>query len=77
MVKAADALWDAQGGHDPTVAATLTQRSRSLAPSSGRRGARAVAAAGIGEVKSSRDMLASSEKVGKVQRFDGHSSQEE
>ncbi len=25
MVKAADALWDAQVGHDPMVAATLTQ----------------------------------------------------
>jgi hypothetical protein len=30
VVKAADALWDAQGGHDPTVATALTQRSRSL-----------------------------------------------
>jgi hypothetical protein len=38
MVKAADALWDARGGHDPTVAAATTQRSRSPAPSSGRRG---------------------------------------
>ncbi len=38
MVKAADTLWDAQGGHDPTVAAALTQRSRSPAPSSGKRG---------------------------------------
>ncbi len=34
MVKAADALWDVQGGHDPTVAAGSTQRSRSPAPSS-------------------------------------------
>jgi hypothetical protein len=25
MVKAADALWDARGGHDPTVTAALTQ----------------------------------------------------
>ncbi len=25
MVKAADALWDARGGHDPTVAAAMTQ----------------------------------------------------
>ncbi len=38
MVKATDALWDARGGHDPTVAATSTQRSRSPAPSSGKRG---------------------------------------
>jgi hypothetical protein len=38
MVKAADALWDARGGHNPTVAATLTQRIRSPAPSSKKRG---------------------------------------
>jgi hypothetical protein len=38
MVKAADVLWDTRGGHDPTVAAALTQRSRSPAPSSGKRG---------------------------------------
>jgi hypothetical protein len=38
MVKAADALWDVWGGHDPTVAAASTQRSRSPAPSSGKRG---------------------------------------
>jgi hypothetical protein len=38
MVKAADALWDARGGHDPTVAAALIQQSRSPAPSSGKRG---------------------------------------
>jgi hypothetical protein len=38
MVKAADALWDARGGHDPTVAAATTQRSKSPAPNSGRRG---------------------------------------
>jgi hypothetical protein len=38
MVKAADALWDARGGHDPTVAAASTQRSRSPAPNSGKRG---------------------------------------
>jgi hypothetical protein len=25
MMKAADALWDARGGHDPMVAAALTQ----------------------------------------------------
>jgi hypothetical protein len=38
MVKAADALWDARGSHDPTVAAASTQLSRSPAPSSGKRG---------------------------------------
>jgi hypothetical protein len=38
MVKAADALWDAQSSHDPTVAAATTQRSRSPTPNSGRRG---------------------------------------
>jgi hypothetical protein len=38
MVKAADTLWDARGGHNPTVAAASTQRSRSPAPSSGKRG---------------------------------------
>jgi hypothetical protein len=38
MAKAADALWDARGGHDPTVAATSTQQSRSPAPSSRKRG---------------------------------------
>ncbi len=38
MVKAADALWDARSGHIPTVAAASTQRSRSPAPSSGKRG---------------------------------------
>jgi hypothetical protein len=38
MVKAAYALWDARGGHDPTVTAPSTQRSRSPAPSSGKRG---------------------------------------
>jgi hypothetical protein len=38
MVKAADALWAARGGHDPTVTAATTQRSRSPAPNSGRRG---------------------------------------
>ncbi len=35
---AADALWDAQGGHDPAVADASTQRSRSPAPSNGKRG---------------------------------------
>ncbi len=34
VVKAADALWDAQGDHDPTVAAATTQRSWSPAPAS-------------------------------------------
>jgi hypothetical protein len=34
IVKAADALWDARGGHDPMVAATTTQQSRSPAPTS-------------------------------------------
>jgi hypothetical protein len=29
IVKAADALWDARGGHDTTVATASTQRSRS------------------------------------------------
>ncbi len=38
MVKAADTLWDARDGHDPTVAAALTQRSRSPTPNSGKRG---------------------------------------
>ncbi len=38
MVKAADALWDARGSHNPTVAAVLTQRSRSPAPKNGKRG---------------------------------------
>ncbi len=38
MVKAADALWDARGGHDHTVAAASTQRSRSPAPHNGKRG---------------------------------------
>jgi hypothetical protein len=38
VVKAADALWDAQGSQDPMVAAALTQRSSSPAPGSGKRG---------------------------------------
>jgi hypothetical protein len=38
MVKAADTIWDARGGHDPTVAAALTQQTRSPAPSSGKIG---------------------------------------
>jgi hypothetical protein len=38
MVKAADALWDAQGGHDTMVAAATTQQSRSPVPNSERRG---------------------------------------
>jgi hypothetical protein len=37
MVKAADALWDAWGGHDPAVTAASTQQSRSPAPSSRKR----------------------------------------
>ncbi len=35
MVKAADALWEARGGHDPTVAAAMNQRSRSPTPNNG------------------------------------------
>jgi hypothetical protein len=38
MVKAVDTLWDAGGSHDPTVAAALTQRSRSPAPNNRKRG---------------------------------------
>jgi hypothetical protein len=38
MLKAADALWDAQSGHNPTVTAASTQRSRSPAPNSRKRG---------------------------------------
>jgi hypothetical protein len=38
MVKVVEALWDARGGHDPMVAAASTQRSRSPAPSSRKRG---------------------------------------
>jgi hypothetical protein len=38
MVKAADALWDARGSHDLTVAAASTQHSRSSAPHIGKRG---------------------------------------
>ncbi len=38
MMKAADVLWDAEGGHNPTVAAALTQRRRSSAPTSEKRG---------------------------------------
>ncbi len=37
VVKAADALWDARGGHNPTVAAATTQRSQSPAPASGKK----------------------------------------
>jgi hypothetical protein len=36
MVKAADALWDAWGGHDPTVVAATTQRVGALLPTAGR-----------------------------------------
>jgi hypothetical protein len=38
MVRAADALWDARGGHDPIVVAASTHRSRSPAPHNGKRG---------------------------------------
>ncbi len=38
MVKAADTLWDTRGGHNSTDEAALTQRSRSPAPSNGKRG---------------------------------------
>jgi hypothetical protein len=38
MVKATDALWDAPGGHGPTVAAASTQCSRSPAPHNRKRG---------------------------------------
>jgi hypothetical protein len=38
MVKAADAQWDARDVHDPTVAAALTQQSRSPAPSNVKKG---------------------------------------
>jgi hypothetical protein len=37
VVKAADTLWDARGGHDPTVVATTTQRSQSPAPANGKK----------------------------------------
>jgi hypothetical protein len=36
MVKAADALWDARGSHDPMVAAALTQRAEVPLPAAGR-----------------------------------------
>ena len=36
MAKAADALWDARGGHDPTVAAASIQRGRSPTPKTGK-----------------------------------------
>jgi hypothetical protein len=36
MVKAADTLWDACCGHDPTVAAATTHCIRSPAPPGGR-----------------------------------------
>jgi hypothetical protein len=38
MVETADALWDARGGHDSTVAAASTQRIRSPAPHNRKRG---------------------------------------
>ncbi len=37
VVKAADALWDARGSHNPTVAAVTTQRSRSPPLASGKK----------------------------------------
>ncbi len=37
MIRAADALRDARGGQDPTVAAATTQRSRSPVPASGKK----------------------------------------
>jgi hypothetical protein len=37
VVKAVDALWDARGGHNPTVTAVTTQRSRSPAPATGKK----------------------------------------
>ncbi len=36
-VRAADALWDARGSHDPMVVAAMTHRSRSPAPPRGKR----------------------------------------
>jgi hypothetical protein len=38
MVKAADALWDACGSHNPTVAAAMTNCSRSPDPVVGKTG---------------------------------------
>ncbi len=38
VVNAVDALWNARGGHDPTVAATTTQRNRSPSPTGGKKG---------------------------------------
>jgi hypothetical protein len=40
MVRAADALWDAPGGHNPMVAAAMTQHSRSTAPAGRRKNVR-------------------------------------
>jgi hypothetical protein len=37
MVRAADALWDARGCHDPKVTAAMTKCSRSPAPTSGKK----------------------------------------
>jgi hypothetical protein len=37
IVKAAEALWDARGGHDPMVAAATTQRSQSPALANGKK----------------------------------------
>jgi hypothetical protein len=38
IVKAVDALWEARGGYDSSVAAATTQQSRSPAPNNGKRG---------------------------------------
>jgi hypothetical protein len=38
MVRAADALWDARSGHDPTAAAAMTHLDRSPAPAEGEGG---------------------------------------
>jgi hypothetical protein len=44
MVRAAGASWDSRGGNDPTVAATMTHRSRSLAPAERKRSKRGAVA---------------------------------
>jgi hypothetical protein len=36
MVRAMDTLWDARGGHDPTVMASTTHRNRSPATAGGK-----------------------------------------
>jgi hypothetical protein len=37
IIRTADALWDARGDHDPMITAATTQRSRSPAPTSGKK----------------------------------------